>query len=335
MPAGSGFHRKRRFLSRLPTVGGPLGTEPSFSGGYSSVSRHPCVRPSPANEGRATGAWPGSVIGRAEQWRRRLTAQGRRRCNDHVDREAVFTTYLLMGRAAARHRAAAFPMRRGLPGRERSLRRRIFCIPETARDSGDYSIFAPARELRCPSSARTSIRGGARSASTPIFAKAGVAATAIVAVSNDFNDGPLALGAPAPCVRLAPPFPSGEGREAQEVGQGAPKCGGADDRRRRYPRSTGPGRPRGGPGAARAVPGVLALGRPAGSSMAAQRAPRTIRGPGGGRWSLTRGRMMSMSAAGSTPVSGCRRPGGRTRGGQDRAPDSSRRRFGEVTYGTG
>ncbi len=124
----------------------------------------------------------------------------------------------------------------------------VTAVPEiraaAALSAGSLGAFAPPPGVARIVIARDNDEDGALAAERLAWrcARAGVAATVIVPVGNDFNDDLVELGAAALRARLAPlfrpaacvtgsqtarpGFRSGGGREEQQVGQADPKRGG-------------------------------------------------------------------------------------------------------------
>ena len=101
----------------------------------------------------------------------------------------------------------------------------VTAVPEitaaAALSAGSLGAFAPPPGVARLVIARDNDEDGALAAErlATRCARAGVAATVVVPVGNDFNDDLVDLGAPALRARLAPLFRSGGGREEQGVGR--------------------------------------------------------------------------------------------------------------------
>jgi len=106
-------------------------------------------------------------------------------------------------------------------------------VPEiraaAALSAGSLGAFAPPPGVARLVIARDNDEDGALAAERLArrCARAGVAATVIVPVGNDFNDDLVDLGAAALRARFAPLFRCAGGREERRVGQADPGSGGS------------------------------------------------------------------------------------------------------------
>ncbi|MCY4393576.1 MAG: toprim domain-containing protein [Rhodospirillaceae bacterium] len=109
----------------------------------------------------------------------------------------------------------------------------VTAVPEitaaAALSAGSLGAFAPPPGVARLVIARDNDEDGALAAERLArrCARAGVAATVIVPVGNDFNDDLVDLGAPALRARIAPLFRCAGGRGERRVGRADPKGGGS------------------------------------------------------------------------------------------------------------
>ncbi len=109
----------------------------------------------------------------------------------------------------------------------------VTAVPEitaaAALSAGSLGAFAPPPGVARLVIARDNDEDGALAAERLArrCARAGIAATVVVPVGNDFNDDLVDLGAPALRARFAPLFRCAGGREERRVGQADPKGGGS------------------------------------------------------------------------------------------------------------
>ena len=108
----------------------------------------------------------------------------------------------------------------------------VTAVPEigaaAALSAGSLGAFAPSGIARLVI-ARDNDEAGALAAERLArrSARAGIAASIVVPLGNDFNDDLVAFGAPALHARFAPLFRSAGGREERRVGRADPRKGGS------------------------------------------------------------------------------------------------------------
>ena len=207
------------------------------------------VRRYPALVAAVTGSDPGSgaraggrLLGVQRTW---LDPRRPAKADVAIPRKALGRVYGLAVRFGAPSDDAALVVGEGIE----TVLSLVTAVPEVraaaALSAGSLGAFAPPPGVARLVIARDNDEDGALAAERLArrCARAGVAATVIVPVGNDFNDDLVELGAAALRARLAPlfrpaasvigsqavwpGFRSGGGREEQQVGQADPKRGGS------------------------------------------------------------------------------------------------------------